>query len=139
MVKHECVSCALAKKGDGSGMIVKGGTMYVNSGEPLRCTASYIEKMDLSGDGMTCSSFRPKAGWTDGLPADVYHRLCECRSRREDIETLVNVKWAAMVAAGKREEGFKKEDALVQILELLDSNDQFFDLSRAEYDGLKYE
>ena len=46
---------------------------------------------------------------------------------------------AAMIEAGKREQGFTKEDALVQILDLLDSNGQFFDLSRAEYDGLKYE
>ena len=77
--------------------------------------------------------------WTSKLPEDVYVRLCECRSRREDIETLVNVKWAAMVAAGKKDEGFTKEDALVQILDHLDLNGQFFDLSRAEYDSLKRE
>lgn len=80
-----------------------------------------------------------KKTWTDNLPQDVYSRLCNCRSRREDIRTLVDVKWAAMVAAGKRDEGFTKEDALVQILDLLDSNDQFFDLTKAEYDGLKHE
>jgi hypothetical protein len=77
--------------------------------------------------------------WTDRLPEDVYNRLCNCCSRQSDIATLVNVKWAAMIEAGEREEGFTKEDALVQILDLLDSNGQFFDLSRAEYDGLKYE
>ena len=77
--------------------------------------------------------------WTDKLPDDVLNRLCNCRSRRSDLQILVNVKWAAMVEAGKKEEGFTKEDALVQILELLDSNGQLFDLSRAEYDGLKYE
>ena len=77
--------------------------------------------------------------WTDRLPEDVYNRLCNCCSRRSDIQTLVNVKWAAMIEAGLREQGFTKEDALVQILDLLDSNGQFFDLSRAEYDGLKYE
>ena len=80
-----------------------------------------------------------KKHWTDKLPEDVYNRLCNCRSRRSDLETLVNVKWRSMVESGKREEGFTKEDALVQILDLLDSNGQFFDLSRAEYDGLKYE
>lgn len=80
-----------------------------------------------------------KKHWTDNLPEDVYNRLCNCRSRRSDLETLVNVKWRSMVESGKREEGFTKEDALVQILDLLDSNGLFFDLSRAEYDGLKYE
>ena len=77
--------------------------------------------------------------WADRLPQDVYNRLCNCCSRRSDIQTLVNVKWAAMIESGRREEGFTKEAALVQILALLDSNGQFFDLSRAEYDGLKYE
>lgn len=77
--------------------------------------------------------------WTDNLPADVYTRLCNCQSRRSDIETLVNVKWAAMIAAGQKEQGFAKEDALVFILDLLDSNGQFFALTRAEYDNLKYE
>ena len=77
--------------------------------------------------------------WTDNLPSDVHNRLCNCCSRRADLQILVNVKWASMVEAGKREQGFTKEDALVQILDLLDSNGQFFDLSRAEYDGLKYE
>ena len=77
--------------------------------------------------------------WTDNLPEDVYNRLCNCRSRRSDIETLVNVKWRSMIEAGKKEQGFTKEDALVSILDLLDCNGQFFDLSQAEYDSLKHE
>lgn len=77
--------------------------------------------------------------WTDNLPCDVYSRLCACHSLRSDVPTLVNVKWQAMVAAGKREEGFTKEDALADILDLLDSNGQFLDLSRDEYDSLKRE
>lgn len=77
--------------------------------------------------------------WTDKLPRDVYSRLCACHSLRSDVSTLVNVKWAAMVEDGKREEGFTKEDALVEILELLDCNGQFLDLSRDEYDSLKHE
>lgn len=77
--------------------------------------------------------------WTDKLPGDVRNRLGNCRSRRSDIEILVNVKWAAMVEEGKREQGFMKEDALVCILDLLDSNGQFVDLTRAEYDSLKRE
>lgn len=71
-----------------------------------------------------------KKHWTDNLPADVYRRLCECRSRREDLKTLVNVKWAAMVAEGKKERGFTKEDALISILDLLDCNNQYVDLTR---------
>lgn len=80
-----------------------------------------------------------KPHWTDNLPTDVYHRLCECRSRRSDLEWLVNVKWATMVAEGMKERGFTKEDALVSILDLLDCNNQFFDLTRGEYDSLKKE
>ncbi len=77
--------------------------------------------------------------WTDNLPGDVQNRLKGCCSRRSDIPILVNVKWAAMVADGKREQGFTKEDALVYILELLDCNGQFIDLTQAEYDNLKCE
>lgn len=74
--------------------------------------------------------------WTEFLPSGVYSRLCACRSRRDDLETLVNVKWYAMKQAGKDKEGFTKEDALVCILDLLDCNSQFFDLTRCEYDAL---
>ena len=80
-----------------------------------------------------------KKKWTDNLPGDVYVRLGNCRSKRSDLQTLVDVKWAAMVVDGKKEEGFTKEDALVQILDLLDCNGQFFDLTKAEYDALKHE
>lgn len=75
--------------------------------------------------------------WTDHLPADVYTRLCNCRSRREDIETLVNTRWWYMKETGKDKEGFTKEDALVYILDLLDSNSQYIDLTRVEYDALR--
>ena len=77
--------------------------------------------------------------WVDGLPADVYARLCNCRSRKSDIAVLVNVKWAAMKENGKHEQGFVKEDALVDILELLDGNGQYIDLTSDEYDSLKGE
>lgn len=77
--------------------------------------------------------------WTEYLSADVYRRLCECRTRREDLRPLVDAKWYAMKQAGKDKDGFTKEDALVQILDWCDSNDQWFDLTRAEYDALKGE
>lgn len=77
--------------------------------------------------------------WVDNLPTDVYNRLRNCHSLKADIETLVNVKWAAMKANGKQEQGFTKEDALVDILELLDSNSRYIDLTIDEYNSLKRE
>ena len=71
--------------------------------------------------------------WTDRLPAEVYNRLCNCRSYKADIETLTNAKWAEMQDAGKDKEEFTKEDALVAVLELLDSNGQDIDLTTDEY------
>lgn len=80
-----------------------------------------------------------RSNWMDKLPEDVANRLGNCRSTRDDIRTLVDVKWAYMCQTGKREEGFTKEDALVSILDLLDSNGRSFDLSKAEYDSLKHD
>lgn len=75
--------------------------------------------------------------WIEKLPSDVYRRLAECRNKKSDIPMLVNCRWEAMVEAGKQEEGFTKEDALVDILEWLDMNSQWFDFTREEYDALK--
>ena len=80
-----------------------------------------------------------RGNWMDKLPEDVANRLGNCCSKREDIRTLVDVKWAYMCQTGKQAEGFTKEDALVSILDLLDSNGQSFDLSKAEYDSLKHD
>ena len=80
-----------------------------------------------------------KKCWTDYLPGNVYRRLCECRNTKIDVQTLVNVKWYAMKLDGKDKDGFAKEDALVYILDLLDMNGQYLDLTRAEYDVLKAE
>ncbi len=65
-MKHECENCAWARKSDGSGMIVKGNTMYINNGNALRCTAGTIAKMDLRGDEMYCSSFRARENGSMG-------------------------------------------------------------------------
>ena len=59
-MKHECENCVWAKKGDGSGMIVRGNTLFINCGDSLECTAKAIAKMDLRGDEMYCSSFKPR-------------------------------------------------------------------------------
>ena len=74
--------------------------------------------------------------WTEYLQADVLGRLNACRTRKRDLENLVNAKWAAMVDAGKDKEGFTKEDALVFVLELLDCNGLCFDLKHSEYNSL---
>ena len=70
---------------------------------------------------------------------DVYKRLCECHNTKEDLPYLVNIRWMWMQHKGKDKEGFTKEDALVQVLEWLDSNNQWqlADLTREEYDVLK--
>ncbi len=74
--------------------------------------------------------------WTDNLDGEVLTRLCNCRSRKSDIEPLVNAKWLSMVEAGKDKRGFTKEDALVDVMDLLDCNGQFFDLTADEYQEL---
>lgn len=74
--------------------------------------------------------------WTDKLPDDVYVRLCNCQTIKSDLSTLVNVRWLALVENGKAAQGFTKEDALVDILELLDCNSCSIDLSGEEYNDL---
>ena len=74
--------------------------------------------------------------WIDRLEYGVYERLVNCKSKKSDIEPLVNAKWASMKEAGKDKEGFTKEDALASVLELLDSNSQDFDLTEDEYNEL---
>lgn len=74
--------------------------------------------------------------WTDHLSEDVYRRLCACRTIRRDLPELVNACWVGYLEDGKAARGFTKEDALVTVLELLECNSIFFDLSREEYDEL---
>ena len=78
--------------------------------------------------------------WTDYLKEtnpDVYGRLCDCRNTKEDLLILVNSRWRWIQNNGKSE--LTKEDALVDILDWLDSNNQWklTDLTREEYDELK--
>lgn len=74
--------------------------------------------------------------WTDHLENDVATRLANCNSLKIDIIPLTDAKWAAMKEAGKDKQGFTKEDALVAVLELLDSNGQCFDLTTDEYNEI---
>lgn len=68
--------------------------------------------------------------WTDFLDGEVYERLCNCCSLKSDILPLAQAKWTTL----KNKSGFEKEDALVAVLEQLDCNSCFFDLSSDEYD-----
>lgn len=77
-----------------------------------------------------------KAKWTDNLSNDVYDRLCACRTIKADLPELVGAVWAGYQKDGKAARGFTKEDALVFVLELLDCNSCFFDLTKEEYDDL---
>lgn len=70
--------------------------------------------------------------WTDLLDQDVYNRLANCRSKKEDVLPLAQAKWATL----KQKEGFGKEDALIAILELLDCNSCEVDLSLEDYNNI---
>lgn len=74
--------------------------------------------------------------WMDHLTDEVFDRLCHCRSVRKDLPELVNARWLGYREAGKDKLGFTKEDALVAVLELLDSNSCYMELTREEYDAL---
>ena len=79
--------------------------------------------------------------WTDFLQKvepSVYGRLCACRNTKSDLPILVDTTWAWFQYKGKDKKGFTKEDALVQVLEWLDSNDQWelADLDESEYQDL---
>lgn len=74
--------------------------------------------------------------WIDNLTSTVYDRLCHCRTIKADLPELVNAKWLSYIESGKADRGFTKEDALVAILELLDCNSCYIDLTKEEYDDI---
>lgn len=74
--------------------------------------------------------------WKDYLPEEVYIRLCDCRTIKTDIQQLVNAKWKSYQENGKADQGFTKEDCLIVILELLECNSCYFDLTKDEYNEL---
>lgn len=91
---------------------------------------------DSSTGGYFADNEKPVNSWTDYLSEEVAHRLGECRSLRDDVPILVDAKWKYMCLKGKDKDGFTKEDALVEVLDLLDCNNQFFDLTKEEYESL---
>lgn len=76
--------------------------------------------------------------WTDKLGDEVYGRLVICRNIKGDIRKMVDAKWAWYRETGKDKKGFTRDDALLSILELLNSNGQYdlTDLSEEEYNEL---
>lgn len=70
--------------------------------------------------------------WIKNLPNDVFQRLFCCLSIKEDIPILVNARWSFM-RDNPKYKGFTKEDALISVLEILDSNSCYFDLTSDEY------
>jgi len=73
--------------------------------------------------------------WTDNLPSVVYNRLADCVNTKADVPVLIDARWKWMQDNGK---AGTKEDAVVYVFELLDSNSQgdLCDVSRAEYNEL---
>lgn len=65
--------------------------------------------------------------WTS-LSSAQYERLCDCRSRKEDI--------FAIARAYKIEKNYDAVTALEVALEHLDANGQFFDLTQEEWTDL---
>lgn len=74
--------------------------------------------------------------WTDRLREEVYNRLAACSTIRADLPELVAAKWATDKEAGKEAQGYTKEDAVVSVLELMDSNGRDFELTIDEYRDL---
>lgn len=76
--------------------------------------------------------------WYDYLDEPIYRRLCECRTIKADLPALVNAKFRSFKDLGKQGElGYTKEDALIEVLKLLDCNGFDADISVAEYNSLK--
>lgn len=74
--------------------------------------------------------------WVDYLSGDVYNRLANCTTTKADLPKLVNAKWKHYQDIGKDEKGFTKEDALIDVLELLDCNSVEFFLTADEMNEL---
>lgn len=72
--------------------------------------------------------------WVDSLSSDVHSRLANCCSSKQDILPLAQARWS-WLKENKSDE-YVKEDALVYVLELIDCNSVFIDLTKAEYNDI---
>lgn len=79
--------------------------------------------------------------WTNSIPLDVYMRLCDCQTTKEDLPILVKAKWSHTdkePTHGAFKGPYTKEDALIDILEMLDCNglDNVTELTQEEWEEL---
>lgn len=77
-----------------------------------------------------------KSNWLSKLPYDVLHRLEACCTKKSDLPYLVNAKWLDCKEKGRDKLGYTKEDVLVDVLDHLDCNSQWFDLTEDEWKEL---
>ena len=59
--------------------------------------------------------------WLDYLPHNVYMRLAQCQTIKEELSILLDAKWQWAQNEG-RYNSYTKDDMLVDILDLLDCN-----------------
>lgn len=74
--------------------------------------------------------------WIETLSDGVCNRLMNCRTIKSDLPELVNAKWLWFKEIAKDKKCFTKEDALISVLELLDCNSCYIDLTTDEYNEL---
>ena len=75
-----------------------------------------------------------KKNWTDLLDRDVYSRLANCTSTKEDILPLTQAYWNAF--GGKN---YAVGDALIAVLNIVNDPVQIVDLTEEERDDILYE
>ena len=75
--------------------------------------------------------------WTDCLPNEIYMRLANCCTRKNDLSILLDAKWKWAQDTGHYN-GYTKEDILVDILDLLDCNglEDVTELTQEEWNNL---
>jgi len=78
-----------------------------------------------------------KKNWTDLLDRNVYSRLANCTSTKEDILPLTQAYWNGKLKNSGKD--YAVEDALISVLELLDENGRYYDLTSDERDDILYE
>ena len=76
--------------------------------------------------------------WTELLPDNVYNRLCNCCTHKADIPVLLDARWQWAQDTDRDKQGYTKEDCLIYVLELLDSNglEDITDLTSIEWENL---
>lgn len=70
---------------------------------------------------MTTNNNINTVSWLDYLPWNVYLRLAQCQTTKDDLPILLNSRCRWVQDTG-RYNGYTKEDILADILDLLDCN-----------------